>query len=194
MRCNVIVVTFALGLAAFGPSAAARTPHHYRHYRAAGGWHHGTATVGHHHRDTHARRVGSHHSGGTVTVRSAAGPIRVARDAAPRFLSLIADLVAHGFRGHITCAANGHMPHSLHHSGRACDFAQLARNKVAAGARVMYHAHSIIARHNLRDGCSFHDCGHVDTGRSTRFTFRRHKLWSAPVVDTKVVFRNSSPD
>jgi hypothetical protein len=57
------------------------------------------------------------------------------------------------------------MPGSLHHSGEACDFAQLRRNVVAPGAGVMYHASDIIAAHGLRDGCSFHDCGHVDDGR-----------------------------
>lgn len=99
----------------------------------------------------------------------------MAADAAPRFVSLIADLVAHGFHGYVNCAASGHMPRSLHHSGRACDFAQLARNHVAAGAGIMYHAHDIIARHGLRDGCSFHDCGHVDTGTPIPVGYRHHE-------------------
>jgi hypothetical protein len=106
-----------------------------------------------------------HAGGGVVTVQTAAGPITVASGIADQMRALIADLVAHGYRGHVTCLASGHMPHSLHHTGEACDFAQLSRNRVAAGAGIMYHAHAIIAAHGLRDGCSFHDCGHVDSGR-----------------------------
>jgi hypothetical protein len=107
------------------------------------------------------RRAG----GGTVTIETAANPITVAAGIAGPLRDLIADLVADGFRGHVTCQASGHMPGSLHHIGEACDFAQLRRNVVAPGAGIMYHASSIITAHGLRDGCSFHDCGHVDTGR-----------------------------
>jgi hypothetical protein len=117
-----------------------------------------------------------HHGGGLETVRTAAGPITVAADAAPRFVSLIGDLVRHGYRGWVHCFdAHGHMPHSLHHSGRACDFAQRGRNRTT---RIMYHAHAIIAAHGLRDGCSFRDCGHVDTGQPTgrrALAYARHR-------------------
>jgi len=106
-----------------------------------------------------------HMGGGVVTIQTAANPITVASDIAGPMRDLIADLVAHGFRGPITCQASGHMPGSLHHTGEACDFAQLRRNVVAPGAAVMYHASDIIAAHGLRDGCSFNDCGHVDSGR-----------------------------
>src|ERR1700692_548375 len=107
------------------------------------------------------RRAG----GGTVTIETAANPITVAAGIAGPMRDLIADLVADGFRAHATCLASGPMPGSLHHTGEACDFAQLSRNVVAPGAGIMYHASSIIAAHGLRDGCSFHDCGHVDDGR-----------------------------
>jgi len=118
------------------------------------------AGVRHHYLAQH-QQVSGYHPGGTVTVSTAAGPITVAADAADKFVSLTNDLVAHGFHGSVTCAATGHMPNSLHHSGRACDFAQTARNRTVG---VMYHAAAIIAAHGLRDGCSFGDCGHVDTG------------------------------
>jgi hypothetical protein len=114
----------------------------------------------------HAVEPERHHAGGgVVTVQTAANPITVSAGIASSMRALIADLVAHGYRGNVTCQASGHMPHSLHHTGEACDFAQLSRNRVAAGAGIMYHARSIIAAHGLRDGCSFHDCGHVDDGR-----------------------------
>jgi hypothetical protein len=105
--------------------------------------------------------------GGVVTIATAANPITVASTIAGPMRDLVADLVAHGFRGSVACQASGHMPHSLHHTGEACDFAQLSRNVVAPGAAIMYHASDIIAAHGLRDGCSFHDCGHVDSGRMT---------------------------
>lgn len=113
----------------------------------------------------HAVEPVRHHGGGVVTIQTAANPITVSASIAGSMRSLISDLVAHGYHGHVTCLASGHMPHSLHHSGEACDFAQLSRNRVAAGAGIMYRARSIIAAHGLRDGCSFHDCGHVDDGR-----------------------------
>jgi hypothetical protein len=108
-----------------------------------------------------SRQGSGYHPAGTVTVGTAAGPITVASDAADKFVSLTNDLVAHGFHGSVSCAATGHMPNSLHHTGHACDFAQTARNRTVG---VMYHAAAIIAAHGLRDGCSFGDCGHVDTG------------------------------
>jgi len=108
-----------------------------------------------------ARRRG----GGVVTIQTAANPITVSAGIAGQMRALIADLVAHGYHGHVTCLASGHMPHSLHHSGEACDFGQLSRNRVSPGAGIMYHARSIIAAHGLRDDCSFRDCGHVDGGR-----------------------------
>jgi len=93
---------------------------------------------------------------------------------ASQFIGAIADLVAAGFRGHVNCfARGGHVRHSLHYTGEACDFAQLGRNVVAPGARIMYHAHAILARWGLRDGCSFHDCGHADTGRVFAATTHR---------------------
>jgi hypothetical protein len=100
-----------------------------------------------------------------VTVRSAAGPITVASDVAHKFVSLIDDLVAHGFRGHVHCfSATGHIRHSLHHTGRACDFSQRGWNKTV---HPMYSSTALIVAHGLRDGCTFHrrkDCGHVDAG------------------------------
>jgi len=120
----------------------------------------------------HAIEPARHRGGGVVTIQTAANPITVSASIAGQMRSLIADLVAHGYHGHITCQASGHMPHSLHHTGEACDFAQLSRNRVAAGAGIMYHASSIIASHGLRDGCSFHDCGHVDSGRNSFRSFR----------------------
>ena len=157
MRPALILVMLVVALPAFArPHAGVR--HHYlvqhepRHAQPSN-W-----AV---RRQPDGERVSGYHPAGTVTVNSAAGPITVAADAADKFVSLTNDLVAHGFHGSVTCAATGHMPNSLHHTGHACDFAQTARNRTVG---VMYHAAEIIAAHGLRDGCSFGDCGHVDTG------------------------------
>jgi hypothetical protein len=106
-----------------------------------------------------------------VTVQTAAGPIRVAKHLAGRFQALIADFAAHGYKPkRIGCFAHGgHVPNSRHYAGAACDFDQRGWGKTAA---FMYHAHAIIAKHGFRDGCSFNDCGHVDDGKSVRYSHR----------------------
>jgi hypothetical protein len=125
---------------------------------------------------SHSDRVDYQHVGfSLVTVHSAAGSITVNAAHASQFVGAIADLVAAGFRGPVHCyARSGHVRHSLHYTGEACDFAQLGRNRVASGAGIMYHAHAILARWGLRDGCTFHDCGHADTGRTYAALTRRH--------------------
>jgi hypothetical protein len=135
----------------------------------------------HHHRYHHFARsshrsVDYQHVGfSLVTVHSSAGQITVNAAHASQFIGAIADLVAAGFRGPVHCyARGGHVRHSLHYTGEACDFAQLGRNRVASGAGIMYHAHAILAHWGLRDGCTFHDCGHADTGRVFAALSRRH--------------------
>lgn len=101
-----------------------------------------------------------------ITVNTLAGPIRVASDVASRFEGFINDLVGSGYKPkHIGCyAAHGHVPGSLHHSGRACDVDQRGWNKTAP---TMYHIGHLASKWGLRDGCTFRsrkDCGHVDTG------------------------------
>lgn len=159
----------------FGWSANAQTPGFAR--LKAG--HH----VKHHHRHRHhVRSVPSpihelsHASGGIVTVPTAAGiPITVAAGLAHRFAGFIADLVANGYKpSHIGCyASGGHVPNSRHYSGAACDIDQRGWGKTAAP---MYHVAALAAKHGLRDGCSFGDCGHLDDGQSLRrYVHRRFR-------------------
>jgi hypothetical protein len=106
------------------------------------------------------------HSGGgnLVTVPTAAGiPITVASYDASKFVGFISDLVAQGFRPrHIGCfASGGHVRNSNHYHGGACDIDQTARNRAPG---FMYHVAELAARWGLRDGCTFHDCGHIDDG------------------------------
>jgi len=110
-------------------------------------------------------------AGELVTIDSAAGPITVSSDFAPKIAPFIADVVARGFKGKVHCYswAKSHRPNSLHHSGDACDFAQ----HWAKGARhvttnpVMYRVGDLTRKYGLRNGCSFSDCGHIDLGRLT---------------------------
>ncbi len=134
--------------------------HSFRHHYVSRNYH----RVSHNYRRHHfAGRTYDRHGGyGLVHVHTAAGQITVAADVAGKFKELIAALVAKGFKGDVHCyASGGHVANSLHYSGHACDFAQGGRNRTVS---IMYHAGDLIRSAGLRDGCSFHDCGHVDTG------------------------------
>jgi len=105
---------------------------------------------------------------GIVTVQTVVGiPIRVAASVADKFTGFIADLAKRGIKPDtIHCyATGGHVRHSWHYVGRACDFngsaskwAPMNRGRVADLAR----------KWGLRDGCTFlirggrPDCGHID--------------------------------
>jgi hypothetical protein len=155
---RVLAAGLALGVVA---SATVTADAHARRYHHR--YHHFVRSS-HRSRSAHADYQ---HGFSLVTVNSAAGSITVNAAHASQFVGAIADLVAAGFRGPVHCyARGGHVRHSLHYTGEACDFAQTGRNRVAAGARIMFHAHAILARWGLRDGCTFHDCGHADTGRT----------------------------
>jgi len=104
-----------------------------------------------------------------VTVQTSANKqIVVARHLATRFQSLISDLTAAGYHPHsIHCfSLTGHVRHSLHHIGAACDFdGSLSRSPFMRSAQ----ANRIIVKNRFRDGCTFYnsgarDCGHVDEG------------------------------
>lgn len=176
------VSALSLALACLFGATVAASAHVRRHYV-----HHHSSRhhyVSRNYRDRHfASRADDRRDGhGLVHEQTAAGQITVAADAASKFKELIAALVAKGFKGDVHCyASGGHVTHSLHYSGRACDFAQTARNRTVS---IMYHASGLIRAAGLRDGCSFHDCGHVDTGfavasrhgrRYAVFAQRRHE-------------------
>lgn len=64
--------------------------------------------------------------------------------------------------GEIGCLSRGHMRHSKHHWGGACDFSQLRRSVTTD--KFMYHVANIAHRHGLTDGCEWSnkDCGHIE--------------------------------
>jgi hypothetical protein len=101
---------------------------------------------------------------GYVTIDTAAGiAITVASEFAPKIQGFIADVVASGYHPKkIHCAAGGgHVAHSLHYVGRACDFDQRGWGLTA---RFMYHVSALAEKWGLRDGKEFADSGHIDDG------------------------------
>ena len=150
-----------------------RAHHHAYHHRAR-----------HHYR--HSDMPQRHYAGNLITIQTAAGiPITVAADFAYKIRGFIGDLIADtGYRPRdIHCfAATGHIPGSLHHIGKACDFDQTGWNRTA---RVMYSGRvtELAARWGLQSGCEFHsrrDCGHIQdrVQYAHRRTNRRYAgLW-----------------
>ena len=149
---SALSLALACLLAATGAVSAHVRHHHAHHYSSR---HHYAYRNYRHHQHFASRADhdrGDHDRGehGLVHVQTAAGPITVASDVAGKFKGLIATLVAKGFKGGVHCyASGGHVTHSLHYSGHACDFAQGGRNKTVS---VMYHAGDLIRSAGLRDG------------------------------------------
>jgi hypothetical protein len=57
-----------------------------------------------------------------------------------------------------------HVAGSNHYIGAACDI-QTGWNR---GPTFVYHMNDIVKQAGLYDGCSFHDCGHVEAGIHNR--------------------------
>jgi hypothetical protein len=144
-----ILVACAFAFAA--PAQAAAQKHHRHHHRRV----HIAATP-------HGSLVREPLPDGQV--------ITVARDFADRFTGFFAAL----FRLHerlppVHCyAPTGHMRHSLHHWGGACDVGQKSRNKADP---MMYHVRDLARQFGLTDGCTWRhpDCGHVDVSGLIRY-------------------------
>lgn len=135
-------------------------------------WHQPTSRHRAHHRSRHDLDANGNRAG-LITLSVDGHRITVADDSfARRIRGFISDAVARGFRGRIHCyATGGHVRHSLHYSGHACDFAQRGWNRTV---RVMYHVADLARKWGLRDGCTFRDCGHIDAGRSSATYSARH--------------------
>lgn len=100
----------------------------------------------------------------TISVQTAYGiEICVDPTYASNFQAFFSALHSAGVRvTEIVCQAYGHAPGSNHIGGGACDVNQRARNRTIPA---MYHAGDMIRAAGLYDGCSFHDCGHVEAMR-----------------------------
>ena len=67
-------------------------------------------------------------------------------------------------RNDVGCySRRGHVSGSNHYIGAACDI-QTGWNR---GPAFVYHIGDIIKKADLYDGCSFHDCGHIEAVRGT---------------------------
>ena len=117
---------------------------------------------------------------GLVTVATAAGiDITLSEKMAPKMQAFIADLMEIGYKPkQIHCfARRGHVRGSRHYTGNACDFDQRGWGKTA---KMMYHVSVLAKLHDLRDGGSFRDWGHIDDGLPlSRPRYARH---SRPTV------------
>ena len=165
-----------VALVAMTPAAHARGYHgahhhrHYRHHRVSRPMSHGRRK----HQAAHTAALGNR---GLLTIQTEAGRITVASHLAPRFKALIADFAKAGYHPRrVGCfATSGHVRHSRHYAGAACDFdGSLSRSAFMRSAT----AHRIIVAHGFRDGCSFRvhgirDCGHVDDGGGRRVRYAR---------------------
>lgn len=109
---------------------------------------------------------------------TAAGPITIACWLAPNMKGFISDAVARGFRGPVHCLSysRSHVAHSLHFIAEACDFAQRGWGRTVA---VMYHVNDLAKKWGLRNGCSFGDCGHIDSGRTGYARAETRNLYAA---------------
>ena len=151
-----------LGLVYEAAPAEARGRHHVYHHRE----HHAHHTARHHRRDRSSVLDANGNGSGLVHVATAAGiNITVAASFAPKIEGFIRDVVAQGYHPRqIHCyASGGHVRGSLHYRGEACDFDQRGWGKTA---RAMYHVAALAQQHGLRDGCTFRDCGHIDSGQA----------------------------
>jgi len=104
-----------------------------------------------------------------VTVQTAYGfNITVHPAYASKFQKFFALLKERGYKvpANITrCWAprGTHVPGSNHYIGAACDI-QTGWNR---GPEFVYHMNDIVEQAGLFNGCSFHDCGHVEAVRGT---------------------------
>lgn len=135
----------------------ARTHRHHRHH------------VRHHHHPVDA-------NGNLATVITSIGlTARVASSAREQFQKFIDAVELDGNKiTDIGCfATHGHMRHSKHYRGLACDVMQQSRNVTAA---FMYHVTEIAHQFGLEDGCEWHrkDCGHIEIPGPTVTVSARH--------------------
>jgi hypothetical protein len=101
---------------------------------------------------------------GYATIHTRQGMARVVAWARKQFQGFIDEVQSLGYRiGPPGCLSSGHMRHSKHHWGGACDlFVQVARNRTRL--RLPPNHMEIARRHGLIDGCMWRnpDCGHFE--------------------------------
>lgn len=136
--------------------------HHYGRYLAKRFARHSRARARLAHRHWH--HDAPIRTGGIARVMVPGGQvIAVAAQYADRFAGFFRDLAAReGKLPEIGCLSGGHMRHSLHHWGGACDVGQTARNRAW---KAMYRVTDLAHQWGLTDGCEWRgypDCGHIE--------------------------------
>jgi hypothetical protein len=138
-------------------SSAQARPHHRHHHR-----HHHVA----HHASVH------HAAQGRICTRTG-NCARVVAWATAAFQGAIREFEALGYAiGSPGCLSGGHMRHSKHHWGGACDlFNQVARNRTALRQPPPRVQIAVAERHGLISGCRWRspDCGHIETPTRLRY-------------------------
>jgi len=153
--------------------AQARHYRHYSHHHARYHVHRHYAAHGHarhrayvSHAPARVNESSTSRRGGYAHVCVSGHCGTVAAYLAERFRGLFADFLALGYNiGSPGCLSSGHMRHSLHHTGRACDlFDQVARDRTALHQPPPHVQIEVAARHGLTSGCAWRnrDCGHFD--------------------------------
>jgi hypothetical protein len=103
---------------------------------------------------------------GYAIVRTKEGAGRVVAWAGERFQALIRDLQDAGYKvGGPGCLSSGHMRHSKHHWGGACDFfGQYARDRTRLHQPPPQLQIALARKHGLISGCMWRnrDCGHFE--------------------------------
>jgi len=105
-------------------------------------------------------------AGDYAIVRTKEGAGRVVAWAGERFQALIRDLQDAGYKiGAPGCLSSGHMRHSKHHWGGACDFFdQYARDRTRLRQPPPQQQIALARKHGLISGCMWRnrDCGHFE--------------------------------
>ena len=105
-------------------------------------------------------------AGGYAIVKTREGAGRVVAWAGERFQGLIHDLQDAGYKvGGPGCLSSGHMRHSKHHWGGACDFfGQYARDRTRLRQPPPQMQIALARKHGLISGCMWRnrDCGHFE--------------------------------
>lgn len=178
-----------------GPAeAAARHRHHHHHHRTHFAVRHHAPAPTPVRTDIHEQ----HHAEQGVP------HMAVTPSASGQFHAMAAEFVAMGYSvGRPGCLSLGHMAHSKHHWGGACDlFNQVARNRTALRQPPPAVQIEVATRHGLTSGCIWRnpDCGHFEVPTPSHAVFysprQRHRvrvrlawglaLFSMPIINHAV--------
>jgi hypothetical protein len=131
----------------------------------------------HHHSHKHYIKIAKNISSNVICTTKGACS-RVVSWAKEKFQGLIHDLENSGYNiGHPGCLSGGHMHHSKHHWGGACDlFDQVARDKTRLHQPPPHVQIAMAHNHGLTSGCEWRhrDCGHFEVSSVSHHHHNKH--------------------